>query len=274
MNGSISVWEEHLFWLEILQDHAIFVRDHLAVEEEKAMAEAQNFVQAFAILLQNLQQLPPAVDVSDNEQMTFASQAYATAYAYFRFEGRMQNLRIKNEINLNLSPTYLNGTLSENQEYLRQLTYYANGQTPVPLRLDQLFDLWLEDQLGHIILLKNVIDPIELSVEKMGDFYTQKFQMYILQNHHMKGYLRFTEQGFPRQRELALEVGRTVIQMNLYIKSVMEKYKNDWILNKTTLRFIEHHFPETCYFIKKLAEFSPELHAEGSHCSLRKPSFL
>ena len=273
MSGTISLWEEHLFWLEILQDHAIFIRDHLSVIERKEISIAEGFNQSFQGLLNNLKQMNPALSYTSSDMTSFAKQAYAVSYEYYRFEGQLQNLRIKNEINLNLSPTYLNGTLNENQEYLRILSYLVNGQQPVRLRLDQLLDLWLEDQLGHIILLRNLIDPIELSVERQSDLYAQRFQMFILQNHHVKGFLRFTEQGFPRQTELALEVGINVIEMNQYIRSVVEKYKGNRLLNKTTLRFLEHHFPETCYFIKKLAEFAPELQTESMQCSLRKPSF-
>ncbi|MFD0828701.1 DUF2935 domain-containing protein [Neobacillus sp. M.A.Huq-85] len=273
MAATISVWEEHLFWTEILYDHAIFVRDHLSVEQVQEVSIAKRFIQSFANLETSLGKINPALDYRSSELISFAKQAYPVAYEYYRFEGHLQNLRIKNEINLNLSPTYLNGTLNENQEYLRLLSFYVNGQEPVSLRLDQLLDLWLEDQLGHIILLRNVTDPIELAVDRQTDLYAQRFQMFILQNHHVKGFLRFTEQGFPRQRELALEVGKTVIEMNGYIRSVVEKYQGDRILNKTTLRFLEHHFPETCYFVKKLAEFAPELQAESTNCSLRKPSF-
>ncbi|MED1467770.1 DUF2935 domain-containing protein [Bacillus salipaludis] len=273
MAATISVWEEHLFWTEILYDHAIFVRDHLSVEHEQEISIAKRFIQSFANLETNLGKMDPALDYRSSELISFAKQAYPVAYEYYRFEGHLQNLRIKNEINLNLSPTYLNGTLNENQEYLRLLSFYVNGQEPVSLRLDQLLDLWLEDQLGHIILLRSITDPIELAVDRQTDLYAQRFQMFILQNHHVKGFLRFTEQGFPRQRELALEVGKTVIEMNGYIRSVVEKYRGDRFLNKTTLRFLEHHFPETCYFVKKLAEFAPELQAESTTCSLRKPSF-
>ncbi|NRD80385.1 DUF2935 domain-containing protein [Bacillus sp. BRMEA1] len=273
MAVSISDWEEHFFWVEILQDHAIFVRDHLSVTEKKEISIAESFIRLFGGLIDELKKLDPNLTFSENEMILFAKQAYPVAYDYYRFEGYIQNLRIKNKINLNLSPTYLNGTLNENQEYLRLLSFYVNGQQPAPLRLDQLLDLWLEDQLGHIILLRNVTDPIELTVERQADQFANRFQMFILQNHHIKGYLRFIEQGFPRQRQLALEVGRTVIEMNLYIRSVLEKYKGERILNKTTLRFIEHHFPETCYFIKKLAEFAPELYMESVQCSLKKPSF-
>jgi len=273
MSDTISVWEEHLFWLEILQDHAIFVRDHLSVTERNEISIAEGFNQSFQRLLSQLSQLNPTLNYASNEMTAFAKQAYTTSYEYYRFEGNLQNLRIKNEINLNLSPTYLNGTLNENQEYLRLLSYLVKGLKPVPQRLDQLLDLWLEDQLGHIILLRNLVDPIEWSVERQTELFAQRFQMFILQNHHIKGFLRFTEQGFPRQSELALEVGRTVMDMNQYIRSVVEKYKGNRILNKTTLRFLEHHFPETCYFIKKLAEFAPELQAESIQCSLRKPSF-
>ncbi|MEH7336158.1 DUF2935 domain-containing protein, partial [Neobacillus drentensis] len=158
MNSGISVWQEHSFWLEILQDHAIFVRDHLSKEAEEAISIAERFKESFGALLNSLQQLNPDLSVSASEQIAFAKQAYSVSFEYYRFEGHLQNLRIKNEINLNLSPTYLNGTLNENQEYLRILSYFVNGQQSVPLRLDQLLDLWLEDQLGHIILLRNSVD--------------------------------------------------------------------------------------------------------------------
>ncbi|MGG3468927.1 DUF2935 domain-containing protein [Neobacillus pocheonensis] len=124
MNTAICVWDEHLFWLEILQDHAIFVRDHLSKEEEEGISIAERFIQSFGTLLHNLQQLNPALSVSSTEQIAFAKQSYTVSFEYYRFEGNL-----------------------------------------------------------------------------------------------------------------------------------------------------EHYFPETCYFIKKLAEFAPELYSESTHCSLRKPSF-
>ncbi|MGF9889576.1 hypothetical protein ABEX78_13110 [Priestia megaterium] len=46
-------------------------------------------------------------------------------------------------------------------------------------------DLWLEDQLGHAVLFKNLLEPIEIMVSKQADSYIGKFQTFIVQNHHL-----------------------------------------------------------------------------------------
>ncbi|KAA0546937.1 DUF2935 domain-containing protein [Bacillus sp. BGMRC 2118] len=269
----VTIWEEHLFWLEILQDHAYFIRDHLSVSEDEYIQVAQQYILLFNELLQKLNNIPPATDYRDPTMIEFSKRAWTIAHGYFEFEGTLQALRIDNKINLNLSPTYMNGTLAENQEYLRILSYLTRGEQPVPLSLVDLMDLWLEDQLGHAVLFKNMLDPIEASASRQTDQYIGKYQTFIVQNHHLKGYLRFKKPGFPRQNEFALDVGKTTLEMSQFIYSMVLKYREDKLLNKTTLRFLEHHFPETCYFIKKLSYYAPTLQGPAAECSLRRISY-
>ncbi|MFD2443797.1 DUF2935 domain-containing protein [Bacillus sp. CGMCC 1.16607] len=269
----ISVWEEHLFWLEILQDHAYFVRDHLSVSEIEYVGHAQQYIHLFGDLITVLKSIPHTVDQTNEGMIQFARKAWPIVKGYFEFEGTLQSLRIDNKVNLNLSPTYLNGTLAENQEYLRLLSEWMQGREPEPLPLVDLMDLWLEDQLGHAVLFKNILDPIEVFENKQTDTYISKYQVFIVQNHHLKGYLRFKKPGFARQREFAHDVGKTTIEMNKFITNMVNKYKENKLLNKTTLRFLEHHFPETCYFIKKLSYYDPTLRDEAIKCSLRRTNY-
>ncbi|MBV7506731.1 DUF2935 domain-containing protein [Bacillus sp. sid0103] len=269
----ISLWEEQLFWLEILQDHAYFVRDHLSVSEGEYVNTSQQYINLFGELIATLSTIPRSVTHTDDSMIYFSQRAWQAAKGYFEFEGKLQALRIDNKVNLNLSPTYLNGTLAENQEYLRFLSFLVYGKEPVPLPLENLMDLWLEDQLGHAVLFKNIIDPIEIMVSNQAELYISKFQVFIVQNHHMKGYLRFKEPGFARQTEFAYEVGKTTLEMSNFVYNMVIKYKENKLMNKTTLRFLEHHFPETCYFIKKLSFYAQSLQEEASKCSLKRPSY-
>ncbi|MFD2213401.1 DUF2935 domain-containing protein [Metabacillus endolithicus] len=269
----IPVWDEHLFWLEVLQDHAYFVRDHLSVSEAEYVRTSQQYIYLFGELITLLNSIPRKGLYYDEVMISFAKRAWPVVKGYFEFEGNLQSLRIDNKVNLNLSPTYLNGTLAENQEYLRILTFLVQGKEPVPLPLADLMDLWLEDQLGHVLLFEDLLDPIELIATKQAEAYINRYQAFIIQNRHLKGYLRFKEPNFARQREFANDVGQTTIEMSKFIYSMVIKYKENKLLNKTTLRFLEHHFPETCYFIKKLSYYSPGLSDEASKCSLKRPSY-
>ncbi|WP_245823402.1 DUF2935 domain-containing protein [Metabacillus halosaccharovorans] len=272
-SNMIPVWDEHLFWLEVLQDHAYFVRDHLSVSEAEYVNTAQQYIHLFGELLSLLHSIPRTAQYHDEAMIHFAKKAWPVSKGYYEFEGNLQSLRIDNKVNLNLSPTYLNGTLGENQEYLRILTFLAQGKNPVPLPLVDLMDLWLEDQLGHVVLFENILDPIELMVTRQAEVYKSLYQAFIIQNRHLKGYLRFKKPNFARQKEFANDVGKTTIEMSKFINSMIMKYKENTLLNKSTLRFLEHHFPETCYFIKKLSYYAPGLHEEASKCSLKRPSY-
>lgn len=269
----ISLWEEHLFWLEILQDHAYFVRDHLSVSEVEYVNTAQSYINLFGDLIATLRTIPRSSNYTEEAMIYFSQRVWPVAKGYFEFEGKLQALRIDNKVNLNLSPTYLNGTLAENHEYLRLLRQWVQGKEPAPLPLEDLMDLWLEDQLGHAVLFKSSIDPIEIEASHQADLYISQFQVFIVQNHHLKGYLRFKEPGFARQIEFAYDVGKTTLEMSQFVYNMVIKYKENKMLNKTTLRFLEHHFPETCYFIKKLSFYAQGLQEEASKCSLKRPSY-
>ncbi|MBT2644240.1 DUF2935 domain-containing protein [Bacillus sp. ISL-41] len=269
----ISLWDEHSFWLEMLQDHAYFVRDGLSPNEPEYVEIARQFIGLYDELLGELQSIPRHAGYQDSQMIEFSRKAWQVVKSYYDFEGTLQSLRIDNKVNLNLSPTYLNGTLSENQEYLRILSYLAQGQEPVRLSVTQVMDLWLEDQLGHAVLFENLLDPIEVEANIATQEYKRRFQLYIVQNHHLKNYLRVKQPGFARQQEFIYEVGKTTLEMNQYIRKMVEKYKSNTLLNKTNLRFLEHHFPETCYFLASLSYYEPRLQAEVGNCSLSKPSF-
>ncbi|RXI97827.1 DUF2935 domain-containing protein [Anaerobacillus alkaliphilus] len=269
----IRPWEEHAFWLEILEDHAYFVRDHLSPSEQQYVDTANQYIQAFQQLRVKLSQLDPNLSFSSNALIEFSKEAWPIVTGYFQFEGHLQSLRVQNKVNLNLSPTYLNGTLGENQEYIRILTYYVTGQNFPPLPLVDLLDLWLEDQLGHAVLFRNVLDPIELTLSSQTEMYVTRFQGYIVQNKQMRSILRFSPPNTPRQQRLSRQIGQTTIDMYNFVKEVIGLYLGSEMFTRTTLRFLEHHLPETCYFIKKLSYYAPELSNQAAQCPLTKPSY-
>ncbi len=47
LNRTITPWQEHLFWVEILQDHAIFVDEALANEEVQWITIAKRYIGVF-----------------------------------------------------------------------------------------------------------------------------------------------------------------------------------------------------------------------------------
>lgn len=261
-----SPWEEHYFWVNILLDHAFFVRDYLSPAETNLVEEANDFIGRFTRVRNQLEQIPQRSTINSPEIIQFSSYAAQVSYDYYLFEGKILNLSVNNQIQINITPTYFNGTLNENGEYLRILQYYMKGTDYPPLALVDLLDLWLEDQLGHAALLRRALDVSEqILLEQVGTI-TKLFSAHMLKNDAIKGYLRFLPPQFPAQISFAREVSHTVQAFNQLVEHVIRLYKGKSVFNATTLRFLEHHFPESCYFLTKLSAFVPEI--EKPACSL------
>jgi hypothetical protein len=269
--SGLTPWEEHEFWLSILQDHAYFVFETLSPSDTDYVNAAGSYVKAFERLLAELQKLDAKDDAANPNMVRFAQAVLPVAEGYYRFEGHLQSLRIQNRIALDLSPTYLNGTLSENVEYNRLLASFAAGVEPAPLSLADLVDLWLEDQLGHALLLADHIDVAEVGWSRKIREYQDTFSALMVKQRQIRNYLRFMPPGFPVQRQFAEELFTVTNGFAELVHQVVNLYLRERILNRLTLRFIEHHFPETCYFLNKLSLYVPELPL--SPCSLIKPSF-
>ncbi|MFC4322953.1 DUF2935 domain-containing protein [Litchfieldia salsa] len=268
---AIPVVQEHAFWLEVLEDHAHFIHDFLSPSEVKYVEYAKQYIQLFQALRDKIAALESTLSPSSPEMVNIAREIYPVANGYYQFEGYLQRLRLENKVNLNLTPTYLNGTLGENLEYLRMLSYYVNGKIPPILPLVDLMDLWLEDQAGHAALLARALDGVEFQLVAETRNYMQLFQSFIVKNEAIKGYLRFTPEGFPIQLQFARDVVKAVIGFTEHVEKMVRLYKDDEVLNQSTLRFLEHHFPEACYFLRKLSYYAPDI--TYPPCTLTKPSF-
>ncbi len=273
MDCYISIWEEHRFWLKILDDHAHFVRDYLSPTEKKYVKTAQKFIDDFRYFRKRLTEIPSETDVSSPVLITFAKEVQPLASSYYQFESHLQYLRLRNEVNLNLTPSFLTGTLLENQEYLRLLQYMVRGEQPPMQSLTALLDLWLEDQAGHAELLANGLDPLEEGPIEQAQTLARQFIWFQFKNSEIKKMHHFTQARVPEQGKFVHQVIQAVLTFNQLVLGMLEEYKQKQLFNRLTYRFLVHHLPETCYFLTKLACFLPLDSKLIPNCTLTPPYF-
>ncbi|MCD1259600.1 DUF2935 domain-containing protein [Paenibacillus athensensis] len=268
----ISPWQEHLFWVSISQDHAIFVEQALAPGETPLIETARGYKRAFGELLERIRHTDPALLETSPVMVELSQAVYPVMLGYYQFEGELQRRRMNNEIVLSLTPSFFNGTGLESEEYLRILSYWTRGVPYPPLTLVQLMGMWLEDQLGHAVLLRDHLDPAEIQLIVQCDAFIRQFEGFILQNEAIKLFLHYNAPNFPAQRKFARQIAQVVAAFYRFVEGVVVQYKNTELLSRLTLRFLEHHLPETCYFLSKLACFNIAVR-EIEDCQLLKPSF-
>lgn len=109
LNETITPWQEQLFWVEILQDHAIFVDEALANEEVQWIATAKRYIAAFTELRNRILKTDPSLPVSSETMIQLSKDIYPVAHGYYQFEGFMQHLRIENKVVISLTPCISTG---------------------------------------------------------------------------------------------------------------------------------------------------------------------
>lgn len=268
----MTPWEEHHFWLHMLQDHAVFLRDFLSPTEEIWVRYANSYIDAFQAVIDRLERLDPQLPASSKEMIALAVEADRVATGYFQLESRMQNLRLYNDIVLNLTPTYFNGTLNENGEYLRLLHFYKQGQTPPELSVIEVIDLWLLDQLGHVALTLHGTDAAEVGINRRLLEHQQTFQSLLASLVSVRRFLRSVPEDAPVVLKYARDVGIATLTFEPLVRELVESYRRDAHANRMTLRFLLHHFPETCYFLRKLSRYVPEVENYAKSCRVIYPT--
>jgi hypothetical protein len=253
---SLTVTQEHLFWLHVLEDHARFLLDRLAPHEQEWIGEADRFAAGFASLRGKLPVLPEPSLPYSQEWISFAKEAHRRAAGYYKLEGRLQALLLRKHIQLDLPPSFLNSTLNENQEYLRLLRYYVQGAEAPPLPLWDLMELWLGDQLGHANLLHDLADLTD--VMKAEAIRTaEDLRTHLIRNKAIHGYLRFTPPGFDEQLEAAAEAADCVTRFCRQLRDHTDRLNAKAAVSPFIDRFLKHQLVESAYFLQKLSDWLP-----------------
>lgn len=242
---------DHAFWLQVMEEHAIFLYDHLSPREAPWIRQATQFADAYTRLKQN----------ANPRDHAFLQEALQVSRHFRTYKLALMKGRIDNEIVLNFTPAFLNGVVSELDEYLRLLTPLAEGQEPAPVTPFHHMFLWLPDQIGHAGLLAKDLDLIEREFTREAVQYQTAFTEDYLTIIQMAGYARAMGMDFPR---LEREVEGICTRLQGFYKVVRQALallESDRLYNRATALFLAHHFEETAYFLRKLAESFPALAA-------------
>lgn len=244
---------DHAFWLRVLEEHGIFLYEHLSPREAAWVGQAQQFIDAYAQLRRFVATTTAPVPPE------FARDAMEVNRHFLAYKLALMKARINNEVVLNLTPAFMNGVIAELEEYIRLVAPEAAGQEAAPVTPFHHLFLWLPDQIGHAALMSRELDINEREISRQAVQYQTAFTEDYLTSLQMAGFSRAMGMHFPR---LELEIEGIATRLREFWKVVrlaLERGAKDQLLNRSTAIFLEHHFEETDYFLRKLSESFPLL---------------
>jgi hypothetical protein len=241
---------EHRFWLSVLRDHAVFIYSSLAPDEKEDIQKAQLFIRT----LSNLSEKSKG-NLTDYEISNLTQQAIRVANDIRRFKLELLAKHLVGDIDIDLSPTFINHMINEVEEYLRMLNFLLNYQIP---RFDSIHHhlIWLLDGVGHADSIVCSLDTVEEKLINRSKEFSKTFQKFYLKAVEMAGYMRTCIERFPALIRFNFQVENEMTSFMKFLKELEQLDVNKKALGTLMPILLDHMYREECYYLTKLSQVS------------------
>lgn len=250
---------EHGFWLQILGDHARFIHDSLAPQEQEMINAAQYFINVF-------DELHRRVATSNLIELSVSAEEEATKIRDLKL--KIIERHLVGKINIHLGPTFINHMVNEVEEYLLVLSYLKKGEIPPVFHELHHHLIWLADAAGHAGAISDNMDQVEKRIKKLSDGFTKEFEHFYLKAVEMTGFLRTNLNSFPALEKFNNDVSLEIKLFMNFLNEIEELELSKEALGTFAPLMADHMFREECYYLMKLAESTQ---IERPDCDPAKP---
>jgi len=241
---------EHRFWLQILGDHARFIFNGLSSREVEDVRTADRFIRLFDRLLAQSRSLGPDQDLKQLNE-----QAYQATADLRSFKLSLLDRVLLRQIDLGLSPTFINHMINELEEYERILKELLAGK-PVPRYHPLHHDLlWLPDAALHSASIASDLDGVERRLIRKSKEFEQHFNEFYLKALELVGYLRTLKPTYPSIKKFHNDVDVEMSAFMAFLLEVEELDISAELLSRLNKLVPDHMYREECYYLQKLSQF-------------------
>lgn len=242
---------EHRFWLQVMGDHARFIKNSLSVDEAEEVTRARAMIAAFDGLLEH------ARKTEKRERLIeITREAYGLTQQLISFKLHLLQRHLIGKITIGLSPSFLSHMVNEAEEYVRVLGSLLSGQ-PAPVFHELHHHLvWLQDAYGHASSIAGDLDMAESRLTEIARTFDQHFREFYLKAVELAGYLRANVKKFPALARFGKEVELEMALFMQFLRELEELRLSKQALGILSPLMADHMSREECYYLMKLAQAS------------------
>lgn len=244
---------EHLFWLQIMRDHATFLGDALPCDATDLRQQADCFVREFEGLLRTARDLGNAAP----EWETFACDVQSAVEGLGTFKLNLLAMMLRREITVTLTPTFVNHMVNELEDYLMILHFLSKGQVPVVKNPVPLHLLWLKDGQGHARYIACNLDYSDHDLIDEAKHFSERFLIQHSEANEYRGFLRTCLDRFPSLQRFNCRAGDSMQDFHDYLESLRQLLNEARAKGPLQVAVVDHMMREACYYLHKLHQADP-----------------
>ncbi|QTM98099.1 DUF2935 domain-containing protein [Sediminibacillus dalangtanensis] len=243
-----SAMFEHRFWLQVLGDHARFIRDSLYPSERKDVELAKRFVNRFDTLLEETE------TITHSNVIAFTKQAESAVDEMKGFKLSIIERHLTGKIGIHLTPTFINHMVNELEEYQLVIRYLKQGESPPIFHELHHHLIWLLDASGHAGAINDELDGVEKRLKKKSKDFSKHFDQFYIKAVELTGYLRTNLESFPALNRFNSDVQIEINLFKTFLHELEEMELSETVLGTFSGLMADHMYREECYYLMKLAE--------------------
>lgn len=238
---------EHRFWLQILGDHARFIRNTLSPVEKEEIEKAENFIMVMDQLL-NMSRQP----LSGEKLLELTKMVAKQTEKLRTFKLSLIKKKLTGKVVIGLGETFLNHMVNELEEYIKILDFLLKDKAVPEFHPVHHHLLWLADAAGHAGAINDSLDLSEKKLKQKGTAFQKDFEAFYLKAIEMAGYLRTGLLEFPALSKFNEDVELEMKIFKSFLAELEEWEMNHKLLGSFSALMADHMAREECYYLIKL----------------------
>jgi hypothetical protein len=280
--GVAQALRENWFWSSIFRDHATFIFDHLAPDQEQLARWAQGFKQQFEKIHTEAGQVAraagiqgpagsyalagrpgeePLASLQGNELLGLEQQAQRQSAALLEQLGSLKSFKedliqrkLDCKVKLALGPVLLAHMVTEAEEAQRVLGR-VRQMAPLPPAMQALHHhlVWLPDAAGHAAALHNGADGVEKQIQTVTADFRETFNGMHIKALELYSMLRVAPRMVGALRRLNRDALAQIGLFRAFLTELREHLEDCEVLSINLVPALaDHMLREELYYTEKI----------------------
>lgn len=243
---------ELVFWLQIMGDHARFIKASLLPGDNNLVMITENFLELFDKMLDKVRQ-GAGLELSRD----LLGEITTAVISFRELKRELLSDRLRNLPITSLTPTFYNHMLNELEQFLAVLSIgAAEGGVKENILGEHL--LWSLDASGHAAALAGDLDKVEYCLRAEAEHFLTRFDGLYIKAVELAGYFRSNPPAVqPVLEAFNLEIVKVMQDFMGYLEELKEKILKDRVLSSLSPLIPDHMYREGCYYLHKVARCQP-----------------
>ncbi len=244
------------FWLQILGDHARFIKYSLEPDQTNISMIAANFIELLDRLLEKTRE---SKITKEPIMKSHLGEILQTTLSFRDFKRELLAERLKNKLVTALPPVFYNHMLNELECFLKVLTDIECGQEKEENILGQHL-LWSLDAAAHAAIIASDLDKVEYRLREMSIKFETAFDHDYIKAVELAGYFRSSPpSAAPVLEAYNRDMAFQMKEFMAFLEELKVGLKEQRISGRLWPLAVDHMYREECYYLSKIAAIEPNL---------------